>query len=103
MVKTKEINITKFWDSPATMTIKKMTAGDLADLRNSVSVKMIGETQASNPMMGDLFLLTLVKGIYQSPFQKAQKITMEEVRELDGSLADFIFEEINTFNTVSPN
>jgi len=104
MVKTKVIDIEKFWETPATITIRKFTAGDLADLRDSIPVKMIGSMQSSDPLMGQLFLLTLLKGIYQSPCQKAQKITMEEVREIDGSLADFIFEEINNFNSPpSPN
>jgi len=103
MVKTKVINIDKFWETPATVSIKKFTAGDLAELRDSISVNVIGTTQSSSPMMGQLFLLTLMKGIYQAPFMKGQKITMEEVRELDGNLADYIFDEINKYNEVSPN
>lgn len=104
MVKTKEIDISIYWDTPAKVVIRKFTAGDLADIRNSIPVNMIGETQSSKPMMGDLFLLTLLKGIYSAPFIiPGNRPDMATIREIDGNLADFLVEEINKFNNIDPN
>jgi len=103
-MKTKSIDVSKFFDNvPTTVTIKKFNAGDIAEIRSTVRVNMLGEIQNATPDMGTIFLLTLLKGIYQSPFQKNAKITMEEIREIDGDIADFIADEINTFNNISPN
>ncbi len=102
--KTKELDVTQFYDAPTKITIRKFTAGDLADIRDSVQVNMIGETQSARPQMGQLYLLTLVKGIYSAPFlTEGKKLDMVTARELDGELADFLTVEINKFNNISPN
>lgn len=104
MTKTKEIDISKFFDNVSTKcVIRKFTAGDLAAIRSTVRVTMLGDTQSMTPDMGTVFLMTLEKGIYSSPFQKEQRIKIEEVREIDGDLADFIADEINKYNNISPN
>ena len=105
MTKTKELDVTKFYDNvPTKITIRKFNAGDLAEIRDSVQVNMIGETQSARPQMGQLFLLTLLKGIHEAPFLSAgKKLDIVTLKEIDGELADFLAGEINKFNNISPN
>jgi len=105
VLKTKPLDVSKFYDGVhTTITIRKFNAGDLAEIRDSVQVNMIGDMQSAKPQMGQLFLLTLLKGIHEAPFLSAgKKLDMTTVKEIDGELADFLAAEINSYNNISPN
>ena len=103
-MKTKVLNIDNYWDSPATVVIKKMSFGDASDIRDTIQASMVGTVQQAKISAGNLGLLTLMKGIYTAPFVKINGApTMAEVRTIDGDLGDFLLEEINQLNDSSPN
>ncbi len=103
-MKTKVVDISKFWGSQAQCVIKKLSIGDTADIRSEIKVDIIGSMASAKPDMGKLMLLTLQKGIVSAPFIKEPgKATMEEIRSIDGDLGEFLISEIDKLNEVSPN
>lgn len=104
-MKTKVLNIEQFWDpeimsGEKIVTIKKLSFGEMNDIQSEVSnVKVIGSQTLANPNIGRMRDLIVLKGIKQAPF----KLTLETVRDLSAELGEFLYSEIEEFNTVSPN
>lgn len=104
MIKTKDINIEKYWGSPAKVTIKRLSFGDICDIRDSIPINMLGNTQSARPQIGQMGIMTLQRGLLIAPFIKESgKPTIEELRNIDGILGDFLVDEINAFSDISPN
>lgn len=103
-MKTKRIDVSKFFDGQLVeVIIKKLSVGDLADIRSSVKVGVLGSNVDAKPDMGQLMLMTLQRGIYKAPFIKVDgKSTMDEIRDIDGDLGEFLLEEIDNFNETNP-
>jgi hypothetical protein len=65
---------------------------------------MLGATQSARPQIGQMSMMTLMRGVLVAPFIKESgKPTGEEIRNIDGILGDFLVDEINKFSDVSPN
>lgn len=99
-MKTKIINIEEFWDGEnPSVTIKKIGFGQQNDIIDQVSdVKAKGKNNIEvSTKYGQLRTLTLLKCIVEAPFP----ITPEYVaNELDAALGEYIFEQIDQFNTL---
>lgn len=104
MAKTLDVDIAPFWGSPARVTIKRLTFGDICDIRDSIPINMLGTTQSARPQVGQMSMMTLQRGILIAPFIKESgKPTVEELRNIDGALGDFLVDEINKLSNISPN
>jgi len=96
-MRTKKIDITEYWDEPATVTIKRLGFGQQNTLLDQISrITVKGQDIESSPLYGELRTLVVLKCLVEAPFP----ITEEFIRdELDMQLGQFIFEEIDKFNT----
>ena len=101
-MKTKEIDISK-WEEDfpgAKVVIKKLTFGDYNDLQDEiVNIKFVGTQQIMNPDLGRAKILMVLKSLHEAPFE----ITEKAIRELDFDLGEYIFNEVDEFNSISPN
>lgn len=82
------------------VVIKKLTFGEISDMQDEVlNVQMIGRELRATPRVGIMRLVYLHKGIVEAPFP----LTREDLRNIPPSLADYIYDELDKFNTPSPN
>jgi len=96
-MKTKEIDISEYWDEPATVTIKRLGFGQQNNLLDQTSrIQVRGEEIEASPLYGELRTLVVTKCLVEAPFP----ITEDYIRnELDMQLGQFLFQEIDEFNT----
>lgn len=102
-MKKKELDITKFWTEPSKVEIKKLSFGEMSDIRDSIPINVVGTMQSSKPQVGQIGLLFLQKAIVSAPFIKGSQATIGEIRDIDSDLGDYLLEQIYDFNGISPN
>ena len=102
-MKTKIIDISEYFDSESSempeVTIKRMGFGEQNDIIDQVTkTKIKSRTDVEvTPEYGKMKTLTLLKCIVKAPFP----ITHEYIQsEMDAVLGDFLFMEIDMFNTL---
>ena len=103
-MKTKIIDISEYWDGDGdespTVTIKRLAFGEQNDILDQVSnVKMKGKEVNVEPLYGRLRTLVLTKCIVTAPFPTDENYIQTK---LDNLLGQFLFEEIDKFNTLRP-
>ncbi len=103
MVKTLEVDITKFWDFPATVIIKKLNFGELVDMKDNMPMHIDPLTQLPKEKEGYASLMFLQAAILTAPFVVGKKATIEEIRNLDYDLGSFLAEKVFELNGISPN
>jgi len=103
MVKTVELDITKFWEFPAKVVIKKLNFGELVDLKDSMPMHIDPLTQLPKEREGYASLMFIQSSIVTAPFVTGKKATVEEIRNLDFDLGTFLAEEVFKLNGVTPN
>ncbi len=103
MTKTKELDITKYWNEPAKVIIQKLTFGQMSDIRDAIPINLVGNMQTSKPQIGQIGILFLQKAVVSAPFIKGVQATLEEARGIDSDLGDYLLEQIYEFNGISPN
>lgn len=98
-MKTKEIDISKYWDEPAKITIRRLGFGEqneLLDKYTNVIVK--GKNVDAQPLYGKLRTETVLKCIVDAPFP----ITEEYINtELPADLGEYIFDQIDQFGSLN--
>ena len=102
-MKTKELDISKYWETEAKCTIKKLTFGELIDIKDNVPMGIDKITQVPKELEGQTSLMFIQAAIVSGPFIKGTKATIEEIRNLDFELGSFLIEEIYKLNNLSPN
>jgi hypothetical protein len=103
MVKTIELDITKFWESPAKVVIKKLNFGEFMDIKDNIPKHIDSLTQLPVEKEGEAALLFVQASIVSAPFVIGKKATREELRSLDFDLGTFIAEEVLKLNELTPN
>jgi len=103
-MKTRTIDISEYFECETPeqkpeVTIKRIGFGeqnDIIDAVSNVSVRGKNDVQVSTKY-GQLRTLTLLKCIVEAPFP----ITTDYIsKELDAGLGEFLFEQIDQFNTL---
>ena len=102
-MKIKELDISKFWETPATVVIKKLTFGELVDIKDNTPVGIDKITQVPKELEGQTSLMFIQAALVSAPFIKGTKATIEEIRNLDFDLGTFLIEEIYKLNGLGPN
>jgi len=102
-MKIKELDISKFWETPATVVIKKLTFGELVDIKDNTPVGIDKITQVPKELEGQTSLMFIQAALVSAPFIKGTKATIEEVRNIDFDLGTFLIEEIYKLNGLGPN
>jgi len=102
-MKTKELDISKYLETGAKCTIKKLTFGELVDIKDNTPMGIDKITQVPKELEGQTSLLFIQAALVSAPFIKGTKATIEEVRSLDFDLGTFLIEEIYKINNLSPN
>ena len=103
MPKIVELDITKYWECPATVSIKKLNFGELVDLKDNMPMHVDPFTQLPKEKEGYASLMFIQSAIVSAPFVKGKKATVEEIRNLDYDLGTFLAEEVFKLNGISPN
>ena len=106
--KEKEVDITEFWDGPATVKIHRLTFGETQDLQDEAMELMSKMSKdnsrskagamRSTPKFGAAKILVLTRAIVTAPFD----ITYEGVRGLDPDVAEFLYKEVEALNALDP-
>jgi len=95
-MKTKTLTI-EFNGQPAEVIIKRLTFGERAKLRKSVrTIKYVNNVQNIEIDEEKLLINTLKFGLLKAPFE----ITDESIKQLDGNTGEFLYQEIDKFNTL---
>lgn len=102
-MKTVTLDISKFWETPATVTIKKLNFGELVDLKDSMPMHIDPLTQLPVEKEGAASTMFIQASIVTAPFVVGKKATLEEIRSVDFDLGTFIAEEVFKLNGLSPN
>jgi len=103
MPKTLELDITKYWEFPAKVTIKKLNFGELVDLKDNMPMHIDPFTNLPKEREGLASVMFVQYSIVTAPFIKGKKATVEEIRELDYDLGTFLAEEVFKLNGITPN
>lgn len=103
MLKTAELDITKYWDFPAKVVIKKLNFGELVDIKDNMPMHIDPLTQLPKEKEGYASLMFIQASIVSAPFVVGKKATLEEIRSLDYDLGAFLAEEVFKLNGISPN
>lgn len=96
---TKIIDISEYWDGEGnpSVEIKRLSFGSQNDILDQVAnINVEGKNVKVAPQYGKLRTLTLQKCLVSAPFPT----TLEFIQnELDSNLGDFLFEQIDNYNT----
>jgi hypothetical protein len=103
MVKTVSVDISKFWETPATVTIKKLNFGELVDLKDNMPMHIDPLTQLPKEKEGYASLMFIQAAIISAPFVTGKKATVEEIRSIDFDLGSLIADEVFKLNGITPN
>ena len=116
-MKYKTLDITKYFDEDLLegkkeVIIKKISFGQIASIRNVVAnVQIINGMSSAKTDIEKLMTLMVLHGLEKGPViktvDKAGLIfngkDIDYVLNLPGELGTYLFDEINAFNTTSPN
>ena len=103
-MKTKEIDVSKFFENvPTKVVIKKLTFGELVDIKDNTPMGIDKITQVPKELEGQTSLMFIQAALVSAPFIKGTKATLDEVRNLDFDLGTFLIEEIYKLNGLGPN
>ena len=103
-MKTKELDVSKFFENvPTKVVIKKLTFGELVDIKDNTPMGIDKITQVPKELEGQAALMFMQSSIVSAPFIKGTKATIEEVRNIEFDLGTFLVAEIYKFNGLSPN
>jgi len=95
-MRTKELDISEYWGSPAKVTIRKLTYGQRSKLiAETTKTKIVGKNAITDTDVYALRIKYLLFGIEKAPFN----IDQPSIEALDSDLGDFLFEEIDKLNT----
>ncbi len=103
MTKEIDIDVSKFFDTPTIVRIKRMTFGEIAYLKDNTPFNIDPVTRIKTEKEGEAAMMLSQMAIVSAPFFKNKKPTLEEVKELDYELGIYLSEEISKFNNISPN
>ncbi len=103
-MKTKELDISKFFENvPTKVVIKKLSFGELVDIKDNAPTGIDKITQVPKELEGQASLMFMQASLVSAPFIKGTKATIEEVRNIDFDLGTFLIEEIYKLNNLAPN
>jgi hypothetical protein len=104
MSKIEEVDVSKFFENvPTIVKIKKLTFGELVDIKDSVPMGIDKLTQVPKELEGQTSLMFIQAALVSAPFIKGTKATIDEVRNMDFDLGTFLIEKIYAKNNLSPN
>ena len=103
-MKTKELDVSKFFENvPTKVVIKKLSFGELVDIKDNTPMGIDKITQVPKELEGQTSLLFIQAALVSAPFIKGTKAIIEEIRNMDFDLGTFLIEEIYKLNNLSPN
>jgi hypothetical protein len=98
---TKKIEKLKWKNYEFDVVIKKINAGDEADISDgSLEIKMLGRLEKREFNAGKAKLLSILKGIHDAPFPHK---TIEDIRKIPKEVSQAIYDEISKFNGFDEN
>ena len=103
-MKNKELDVSKFFENvPTKIVIKKISFGELVDIKDDAPMGIDKITQVPKELEGQTSLMFIQAALVSAPFVQGKKATIEEIRNLDFDLGTFLIEEIYKLNNLSPN
>jgi len=113
-MKTKTLDVSKFFENvPTTAIIKKLSFGELIDIKDNTPMGIDKITQVPRELEGQTSALFMQAAIVSLPLLKEEngvekivqlsKPTIADVRSIDFDFGTFLIEEIYGLNNLSPN
>lgn len=114
MSKIEEIDVSKYFDGTKQIAkIKKLSFGELVDIKDSTPMAIDKITQVPKELEGQAAILFMRASLLSVPIIKksgdveqivqVSNPTIEEIRSIDFDLGTFLIEKIYAKNNLAPN